>query len=288
MDDDDSHLNGLEPDIYGQVHPKENDDFVSKKMKSFEAQIEAASKDDKKYLLMAQEKCPEILTKEFQLMFLRCEMFRVKLAVDRYMYYWKKRVEVFGEEKAFLPLTLEGALKDDTETVRRGVYSLLSSTDEMGRAFLLFDPSLQDKTKYSRESMVRSFWYVIHSALERETAQQHGVVGLGYPHNAKLHQFDRQLNKVNIASLKGAIPLRMSAIHICQPPSFISIVLPIVKLFMGERMRKRINVHTGDIDKVQASLAKYGITPDMLPTDLNGHVQVDREKWAEQRLKEKK
>ena len=80
----------------------------------------------------------------------------------------------------------------------------------------------------------------------------------------------------------------MSAIHLCQPPSFVSIILPIVKIFMGERLRKRINIHTGDLDKVQASLSKYGINAEILPSDLNGKVELNREDWVSNRMSESK
>jgi len=149
--------------------------------------------------------------------------------------YWDKRIFIFGEEKAFLPLTLEGALRDDEVALERGFSRLVpGAKDPMGRSIVFLDPSRLDRSKYERNSMVRATWYVLHAALENPDAQKNGVVALGYPKHAHISQLDRGLIKQNGESIRGCIPVRIAAFHICHPPTFFAIVFPIVRLFLGE------------------------------------------------------
>lgn len=58
----------------------------------------------------AQSKCPDILDDGFHLLFLRCERWNVDLAAKRMARYWDERLVLFGNVKAFEPLTLNKAL----------------------------------------------------------------------------------------------------------------------------------------------------------------------------------
>jgi hypothetical protein len=216
------------------------------------------------------------------IMYIIC-LYNIQLAAARYAKYWDKRVEVFGPEKAFMPLTLSKALKDDAVALSTGFYSLTGTKDASGRSIIFIDPSKQDKSKYPRESMCRAMWYILHAALEDEVTQQRGVINVAYPHHAKLSQLDRPLTKMNMESMKGCIPVRQSGVHICYPPSFVSLILPILKAFMGERLRKRIQLHSGSTKKVMQHIAAYGLPKESMPTDLGGEAVVDHLSWLEHR-----
>ena len=76
---DEPFLRGLVPDEYGQIHPNENPKLVKKKLADFDAEIEGMTAEKKCGLLKALQRCPDLLTDEFKLMFLRSEVFRVKV-----------------------------------------------------------------------------------------------------------------------------------------------------------------------------------------------------------------
>lgn len=81
--------------------------------------------------------------------------------------YWDKRLELFGPEKAFLPLTLDGVLSDDEVALGVGFVRILPITvDPGGRKSIMAEPGRQDLSKYTRESMVRAVWYIMHTILE--------------------------------------------------------------------------------------------------------------------------
>jgi hypothetical protein len=111
------------------------------------------------------------------------------------------------------------------------------------------------------------------------------VILLGFGRNVQFKQFDRAQIKMNVESLQGTLPLRISAFHMCHPPTFFSIIYPIIRLFMSERIRKRMKVHSGSEKSVARVMQdKYGMTKDVLPTELMGHVVIDHQGWVRQRL----
>jgi hypothetical protein len=71
---------GQVPDIYGQVHPNETPELIALKQREFETEIEKLAADTKQNLLQAQERCPELLTHDFKLLFLRCEVFNADVS----------------------------------------------------------------------------------------------------------------------------------------------------------------------------------------------------------------
>lgn len=206
-----------------------------------------------------------------------------QLAAKRLAKYWNKRIELFGPEKAFLPMTQDGALKDDEVALSLGFARLMPSKDPSGRSIVFVDPSKLDSSKYERESMCRALWYILHASLENAQAQQYGNIMLGYPRNAKLTQVDRTLMKMNMECIRGCIPVRISALFLCQPPTFFAVIFPLIRLFLGERLRKRINVVSGSDEEVVEELAKFGLTRDCIPADLSGNVVLDHESWLEER-----
>jgi len=149
--------------------------------------------------------------------------------------YWDKRIALFGPEKAFLPMTLDGALKDDQVALSLGFARLMPAKDPVGRSIVFVDPSKLDSTKYQRESMCRALWYVMHASLENPRAQQRGDLIIGYPKHVEITQVDRELMKMNMESIRGCIPVRISALFLCHPPSFFAkVVYPLIRLFLGE------------------------------------------------------
>ena len=66
---------GLTPDQYGQLHPEETPELLERKLKAFEEELQKLKPEELKYAKEADAKCPELVTDEFKLMFLRCEVF---------------------------------------------------------------------------------------------------------------------------------------------------------------------------------------------------------------------
>jgi len=273
-----------EDDIYGQRHPVECSELIAAKLKDLEIELDKLPISDKQGWGQAKAKCPDIVNDDaFKLMFLRAEVYNADLAALRLVKYWDKRIELFGLNKAFRPLKLDGALQGDETALGMGFTRLVPAQDEHGRSILLADPSKQDASLYERESMLRAMWYVLHASLENEDAQKRGIVMIIVPKNARFKQFDRHLSKMLMESIKGCLPVRVSAFHICQPPTFFSMIWPIMNLFLGERLRKRVKVYSGSDKKVLEKLQVYGLSNDSIPSELGGNIVLDHKNWLYER-----
>jgi CRAL/TRIO domain len=269
---------GGEPDVYGQVHPDETEASIASALAAFdeESNFHGAA-------LEARQRCPKlVLTREFQLAFLRAEVFDVAAAVKRYNKYWTQRVEMFGPDRAFGPLTIEA---DEEDALMAGVLELLPLRHSTGRAILVFRPGNHNPALYTREAMGRACWHVFHGALhDNEETQKKGVIILDDLSGFQMTQFDRKFVKMMMKSVQGSMPIRLSCVHICHPPSFLQLVLPFVMAFMHERVKKRLKFHFGrTTDKLMEDLSKYRLSESHLPTSLGGTASANTAKWIETR-----
>lgn len=210
------------------------------------------------------------------------------MAAQRIVKHWDERIQLFGSEKAFLPLTQEGALRDDENALKMSFLCLTGTADETGRQIVYCDLSKLDISKNTRESMARTAWYTISAALEDETSQQKGIVLIVNPRKAKYSQFDRRLARLSVNAMQGRLPVRLSAIHVVHSSYFFSIVYAVIKLFLRERTKKRFIFHSGSQDQVLESLSKMGLSLDVLPVDIGGKIVINQQQWLEsRRLKER-
>jgi hypothetical protein len=69
------------PDQYGQSHPIETDILIDNKLKELEFEIAKLSEERREAYSQAVEKCPELLTDKFKLMFLRSEVFNADVSL---------------------------------------------------------------------------------------------------------------------------------------------------------------------------------------------------------------
>jgi len=286
---------------YGQLNPKEETpEFVRDQLQDLEKELSDISDAKKSGYLEAQEKSPGLCDDAFKLQHLRCEIFNVKPAAKRIVAYWDKRLEIFGPERAFLPLTLSHALKDDTSSLHVGFLRNTLQKDDAGRAILFVDPSrFPPDQAYDRYSMVRALWYNIHSAIEEDDVQRKGVVIIAHPEHVARSQIDQKLMKMNVTCIRGCLPVRIAAFHVCNPPFFFELLFPIVKLLMGERLRKRIKIHSdrngkknkstkgeGSVEEstvIRKLVDKYGIDKIKIPTEVGGGNTIDHVQWLEDR-----
>lgn len=263
---------GDETNVYKQsATPNETPSMIEDKLAEFELALDDISDDEKRGYLLAKEEGPAECDDAHKLMFLRCEVFDVERAVVRFVKYWNARVAVFGRDKAFLPLTSDGALKDDIESINAGYLQVANKSDPDGRAVLCFD-FRKEGEDLSSDSLLRVIWYQVHMALRQESCQKQGVV-------IYVRCVDRYLDwrpsltKKMSEAARGILPMRFAGAHIIHPPTFIRLILAVVKPVIGKKLRHRFYQHSGSIDNVLKSLQKFGLGKiDMLPTIFGGEL----------------
>jgi hypothetical protein len=169
---------GQKPDVYGQLHPVETPELIAAKQKEFNEELtkvlSTAPAADKALVEEAQQKCVLATKPEFILMFLRCEVFNADKAAVRYVSYWKKRKQIFGDEKWTEPLLVSNLTPAQIKCLQTGVFALLDGAhDPSGRSILYYDPSFYPpKSEYDPNDFVASMWVVIHAALEKDETQR--------------------------------------------------------------------------------------------------------------------
>lgn len=274
-----------EPDLYAQCHPIETPELIAGAFADLDAELAKIPMKDKAVLMRAMKECPDVVNDDHKLMFLRCEVFNVDRAAKRFVRYWTSRLEYFGEKKAFKPLTLANIYDEDEPEValRRGFLSICPTRHSSGRLVMFANPGKLDKKLYTREMLVRTCWYIMHACLEDEETQRKGVIGIIYPKTTKFSEIEKKIMWMCAVSVKGCIPIRLSAFHVCHCPTMFKIIFPFVKILLGPRLRKRLMLHYGSDKAVIKALKEYDLIPEQISADMGGDWVYDHPVWIEGR-----
>ncbi|VEU41253.1 unnamed protein product [Pseudo-nitzschia multistriata] len=275
--------------MYAQTPtPTETLSVVEKSMGGFHELLEKDKTKNSNWRL-AEENCPEECSDDFKLIFLRCEVFEVELAVKRYIKYWDNRIETFGIDKGFLPIINSdgspgGAMKDDLEAIDFGYFRMAPPgmcEDPDGRAICFLNASVLDEEFIiGAQGMVRASWYAIHLGLQSESAQRKGIVIIAKAPKRLAKALSKSPGKLLAASIQGAVPVRMAALHILDPPPAVSILTKFVRMVLGKKVKKRIYVHEcNSLEKRMEALSKYGICREQLPRAVGGDFDFDEKSW---------
>jgi hypothetical protein len=121
--------------------------------------IQASSDADKEAYLEAVRQCPnELLIRESNFEhFLACENNDPWAAAQRLLLYWTVRRDLFGDV-CYCPLTLEGAMKDDIEYLKKGFMYLLLP-DAHGRPVVFVDRVRITNRTAARAVVARCLFY---------------------------------------------------------------------------------------------------------------------------------
>jgi CRAL/TRIO domain len=292
-----------EPDIYGQIHPIENDTLIEQSLVEFDklwrllvptVRIQDA--------LDSEEMCPNIVDinntagKEFKLQFLRCDSFRMHDAIERYVLYWTQRVAIFGKDRAFKPITMESLTDDERLVLSCKYISIINPPSATSSDITAINPTSSDfvenrriiyvdsgnfvpdiMTKNNNMNYVRACWYLLHylgnNCIE---TQKRGVLVIlnvqryGQIYPAPSISFFRAIG----IYFKRCVPVRMSGFHIIHPPSYVKYLYPIIcALLTKQRFKVRLIIHTAinnDTEAIAMFQSKYGICSKQIPTRMIG------------------
>jgi hypothetical protein len=164
-------------DAYGtEVIMPETDTMLTEGTALMAQALQAIPDTGKLAYLEALERAPELVERESDpVAFLRCEQYDYWAAADRLVKYWNVRKMVFGPDRAFLPMTQAGAMLEDMEYLRKGLYMILPD-DKFGRTVVYWNRIRSTSDVIPRDSLSRCSFYLLQAACERKSTQRKGLI----------------------------------------------------------------------------------------------------------------
>ena len=169
----DDERQSIEADLFGgyDTLQEETESMRQKAPAVLRTALSQIPVEMKSAYLEALEKAPDLVMNESKaIAFLRREKFDSYQAALRLIEYWKYRKLFFGS-KAFLPMTIDGALSEDVDTLKSGFMNILPN-DRGGRPVFYYDCVRHTQ----RDSQVRVYFYMLHVIAQLEDAQKRVAV----------------------------------------------------------------------------------------------------------------
>jgi hypothetical protein len=269
----------IDRDQHGLLDFVETEEMCAEGIAKMDEALMALSIASKSGYLQALFTVPKIVARESDhLRFLRSTNFDATLAAEKLALYWNTRVKLF-EEKAFLPMSIEGALSDDIDTLRKGSIRLLED-DQHRRSVVYMERGLISPVRHSGKSWLRCVFYIFHAGLERKHMQTEGVVLIISLANYRSEHLDRKLAKELNKSLWHVLPVKIKIVFLPRGGNELkSFFLSIVRYIVGKIVRLRIREYQNHF-----CFEEFGIYPDSLPRTIGGQNSiVDFHNWLQQR-----
>lgn len=228
--------------------------------------------EDRVDFLMALQLAPRlVLVESNPLSFLRYADWNMDDAGKRLALYWKRRREVFGLDRAFLPLILtgSGALSlEDVAVLRQGFIVFLPN-DESGRTVLCIDTSR--RLCNDAEARLRTIFYHGLVASENILSQTVGFVSLGIINDPKHDSASQACHNL----ITEVFPIRIYEWHYFNctptwyPSSFTSYMISWIRNMVLPFKKHVHTTHRREV--IQTIMEKHGIGKQGLPDSLGGY-----------------
>ena len=241
--------------------------------------MQAIPREEKMVYLEAKRRCPELVKAESDPMrFIRCCDFDMKVAAQRLCLYWKGRLELFGKDRAFLPMILSGSgafEKEEAACLFAGYPSILPDT-EGGKKAVLFDRR-RWSTMNEQTLRPKSIFYVFNLLSEDSRTQTEGIevlILLNFP--MPMSWSERAINRI-VKLVTKSMPVRIN-MHLAlwsdserQFPMMRSIAFPGLAILLKWIPFSSIKFHTErSKGQIYRELRESGFTHDGIPADLGG------------------
>ena len=247
------------------------------------------STDKLAYYCAIESSCPDAISIERKLAFVEYNNGSIPRAAKQIVSYWQGRLEVFGAERAYLPMALSGTLQDEVlNFTSMKTLQPLPMKDTAGRTVLFFTPARRNLAVYTERQEVMALWYLFDILMDDPMARRNGVVMVG---DVRLMQWKHSSRKFGqyFRMMDPLIPVTKRGLHICYPSSFYyHMIAPVVKRIGPKSLRLRLKVHYGDEEPVLSSLAAYCLPKRCLPKEIGGDVELDTNQWVIAQLQREK
>ena len=277
--------------VYEEIHGVDKDfeetpEMVASKLSEMELQLQKIIKKPA-YDQALQASSDYVQDDDLRLSFLRADYFNPSKAAKRFVFFFEKKLQLFGPACLGRPITQQDLNVDDQAALNAGHLQLLPTRDRAGRVVFC---DLQNLFKPAKTGLnqIRAYIYMILSAVEDEETQKRGLVVILY-HMGKINtNLDQDVMQEGSISDQW-LPIRFSAIHECLDHPMMKVISKIIAMTTGPDFRARFRVHEGTHTECQYKLLTFGIPIDMFPITSQGELKRSSHKQflARRRAKEK-
>jgi hypothetical protein len=202
----------------------------------------------------ALEKVPHLVQRETDpSMFLRTEHYDIEKAATRLVMHWKERKTLFGDDRAFLPMTLGpngamGCSEIDMKELSLGFVTRVPD-DEHGRPVIFLDRTNSTKDpNYQRDCWLRVMWYLVQDICLKPEYQKSGFVVIINLKDYEPHRCgDRLGAKKMFLYVRECWCPRFKGYHATygthQTP--VKIIEPAIRQMQGRHIRLHLRNHYG-------------------------------------------
>ena len=222
--------------------------------------------------------------------------------------YWHHRVELFGPDSAYLPMTLGGALRHEVlDLSNRHIWHVLPVPDAAGRTVLYCKPANRNLGQYGVDRELRTLWYLLETIAEDDVSNtnnnrldRRGVVFLYDATNLEWEHTSKRLDQY-LGILSGIFPVPFRAFHVCcfekrsgegetasatsyPSDSISSSIVRAMHRLLPKHIRLRLKMHRGSALQALQSLSSVALPVDRIPSDLGGRLVVNMGHWMVNRI----
>jgi len=202
---------------------------------------------------------------KFLLKFLRATSFNQAaslLMLSKYLAVRRERPKYFATSHPQLA----------RDTLATGIVRVLPHRDAMGRRILLFRVGRWEPSTTSREEVFSAMILFLELLAREEKTQVSGIAalvdlsGLAWTH---WRQLSLDYISCMVATVQGAFPIRFREIHVVNESGMFQAVYTLVRPFLTEKIRKRLQFHGGHRQDLLEGLGK-----EVLPKEYGGEQQA--------------
>ena len=235
--------------------------------------------------LQATLRCPaEVHSRDRKAAFLERENLHALRAALRLVSYWQLRFQTFGPDRAFLPMTIDGAIQDEVaDMIKHCVIHVLPHTDTSGRAIVYFQPAKRSFDKFPLDKEARALFYLLDSLTSDPAIRRAGFVGIAdYSGGVRRSQISSKQQQ-HMRDLFDVLPIRVRSCHLCHPSTVMYCAYPALKFIVGRHTRLRMRLHSGSRQFVLDQLAACSLPRTCLPEALGGILELDMAEFVANR-----
>jgi hypothetical protein len=131
---------------------------------------------------------------------------------------------------------------------------------------------------------LRAVWYVYEASFEHESTSN-GFVHIIDVQGVSLFDIDLEFGDKLAHFGLNALPFTNCSNHFCGFSQFArAYVLPLWRAHQGKEQRLRTVIHDCPSDgQLVANMGKYGIPPEIIPTEIGGKCEMNHSQWLASR-----